>query len=316
MSVNSQAAKLALLIAVLCAVLPQVYGQASRRLPPPVEQKAVLRLVSPAPESVLESRDVDLFFEVKGVDVAPDKFRIVVLVGGTLRETVDHVLKPATFRDLRPGTHLVRAFLVSPRGAMLRAPESQVITLLHVLRKEETASPEKMPLLTVASPQGIFNYEDSRLVLFDFTTRNLMLGERGLKLKYQVGDFTGYLSQNSPVFFTELPPGEHILRAEIVGEDGRPLGGPYLSATCRFTVREPPPRALSIEDEGVVVARAIPLDEELYFGAPIQRVRVISPAPGLSILADDPAWLDDDVVEENPPGSEPASAPGQGLVNE
>lgn len=265
-------------------------SQASRRLPPPIEQNAILRLISPQADSVVNSKDLDLFFDVENVEISRDKFRIVVILGGSQRVTLDHPLKPASFRNLSPGTYLLRAFLISPRGAMLRSPDSQLFTQLHILKKTGDENISEKPLLTVASPQGEFPYNEARLVLFDFSTKNFQLGYQGIKLRYRIGNFTGLLTQNSPVFLADLPPGEHILFAEVIGENGEPLKGPFLSAVCKFKILDPPEAPQLPSQEEITGRAAGPTEEEALLGVQIPRVRIISPEPGVMILTDDPAW--------------------------
>lgn len=267
-------------------------AQASSRLPPPQEPRAVLRLVSPHPNSIVTSDNLDLFFDVSGVEISSEKFRVIVLLNGDRRQILDHVLKPASFTHLQPGSHLLRAFIVSQRGAILRSPEAQVFTLIHIHFKDDDYFPLEKPLLSVASPEGTFNFEDARLILFDFTTKNFTLGDRGLKLRYTLGNITGTLAQNSPVIFTDLPPGEYVLNAQVITEQGVPLQGPFLSATCRFKILEPKLAHDLGQSSEQIIPRAIPVHEIEVSSTPHLRTQIIQPAPGLTILANDPAWDD------------------------
>jgi len=286
-------------------IVKEVFGQASLRLPPPRDGDVRLVLVSPEPNSVVDAEAIDVFLDVKNVEIAPGGHRLVVILGSDMRQTVTHVLRPATFRGLKPGSYLLRAFVVDRRGALVRSPGAMVTTFVHIKRPDEVLPRADVPILTVASPEGFFFGEDARLILFDFVTSNLRLGERGLRLRYRIGDFTGYVYQNNPVLLTELRPGEYVLRAEVVGENNEPLRGPYLSAECQFTVLPPPLRAVVVKGEQAVAetsngtsthsgdgsdsgeAAAGSLDFEQ-----LPRVRVVSPEPGLTVLQDDPAWQD------------------------
>jgi hypothetical protein len=282
-------------IVFLSCAAGELFAQAWNRLPPPGVAGVRLRLVSPEPDSVVDAETLDVFVDVENVEISPEGHRVLVLLGGRMRETITHTLRPATFRGLKPGSYLLRAFVVDRRGAMVRSPEAMVRTFVHMKRPDAELPDPQLPVLTVASPEGVFSHEDGRLILFDFVTSNLRLGERGVRLRYRIGDFTGYLSKSSPVLLTELPPGEHVLFAEVVDEKNEPMPGPYLSAECRFTVLPPAAQVEQVvvaDMEQPVVATPVGKPPPAEEWVDVPRLRVVSPEPGLTVLLDDPAWQD------------------------
>ena len=279
-----------------------VFAQVSRKLPPPMEADVELRIVAPQNDEIVNSDILDIFTEAKNVEVTPDGYQIVVILGEKMRQVINHPLRPATFRDLDPGTYLLRAFITDRHGKIVRSPKAIITSVVHFKKKDPSSlnvNQLNQPMLIVASPYGVFSHEQGRLILFDFVILNFRLGDRGTRLRYTIGDQSGYLLQSSPTLLTNLQTGEHTLTVKVVDQNDRPLPYPYLHAECKFTIL--PPSSVNAETTDVSVhlvsdeITEIPQQQSTNQPEEAEHQdspRVIFPAPGMSVLADDPSWED------------------------
>ena len=267
-----------------------------------MEADVELRIVAPQNDEIVNSDILDIFTEAKNVEVTPDGYQIVVILGEKMRQVINHPLRPATFRDLDPGTYLLRAFITDRHGKIVRSPKAIITSVVHFKKKDPSSlnvNQLNQPMLIVASPYGVFSHEQGRLILFDFVILNFRLGDRGTRLRYTIGDQSGYLLQSSPMLLTNLQTGEHTLTVKVVDQNDRPLPYPYLHAECKFTIL--PPSSVNAETTDVSVhlvsdeITEIPQQQSTNQPEEAEHQdspKVIFPAPGMSVLADDPSWED------------------------
>lgn len=209
-----------------------------------------VRIVSPTGRQIIESRTVDVFFEIENYVLGTPENRgnrLHYILDNQSPQPVYDSIRPISFRNLGQGGHTVRLYAVQPDGRMIRDPQAFAMVYFFVGRKDfQNLIEEDAPFLTVNMPSGaqVATDDDGR-VFFDYRMHNTTPGD-GHEVRYQLGAYQGYLSEPGPVLWSNLPPGKHQLVAELLKPGRQPALGPANRVE----------RAFSIER----VMRALPLN--------------------------------------------------------
>jgi hypothetical protein len=193
------------------------------------------KLTSPEQGETLDANEVSVEFDLKN-------YRVGKEIGQHIHMIIDN--KPyvahyedgtaEVFKDLEPGTHLIRAFPARHYHMSLKGAETFDMKVFHVKEKSTDWSfdPEK-PLLTYSRPKGTYSREAAKNLLLDFYVTNVTLGEDA-KVVYSVdGEKQGELTEWKPVLLPELSSGEHDITLELVTPEGEPIKNGGFNKTMR-----------------------------------------------------------------------------------
>lgn len=147
---------------------------------------------------------------------------------------------------LTDGVHTLRVFPSRSWHESIKTPGAFVAHSFYV--KKKTGTPvlvEGGPLLTYSRPKGEYRGRDAKRVLLDFYVSNAQLGANAYKVVASVdGKLADTLTEWVPYYIEGLTDGEHTVRLQLIGPDGKPVPGPFNTAEGKITVaREatPPP---------------------------------------------------------------------------
>lgn len=197
-------------------------------------------LTSPEQGETLDGTKASVEFDLKN-------YRIGKEIGQHIHIIIDN--KPyvahyedgtaEVFTDLKPGTHLVRAFPSRHYHMSLKGENTFDMKVFHVQEKSEdwTFDPEK-PLLTYSRPKGTYSQEAAESLLMDFYVTNVELGEDA-KVVYAIdGEKEGELTEWKPVLLPELSSGEHDVTLKLVDGEGNLIkNGGFNETTRTITVK-------------------------------------------------------------------------------
>ena len=197
-----------------------------------------LRCTSPSNDAVIEGNSVKPTFEITGYPIYRDEER---RKGQHLRVIIDNELSepdydpsapfsPARFQNLKPGTHLLRAFPAREWNESIKQPDGGAFDLVVFYVKSKTpgiAIDKKAPLLTLSEPRTEVRWkEDPRGVLIDFYVINATLSQNEYKVKYTINNKkTELLNRWEPVWlkWEQLAPGDCKLAFELLDKDNKPV---------------------------------------------------------------------------------------------
>ncbi len=201
-----------------------------------------LDIVSPTDRQILTSQDVDIFLKLENYQLGPAESggnRLHYILDNQPPRVITDAISPITFKNLSQGGHTIRVFAVRPDGRMFRNPEAYAMRHFYVIRKDfqNYTDPDK-EYLTVNLPTGeqVATDEEGRII-FDYKLHNVVAGS-GYELRYKIGAYEGYLSQDGPVYWSNLSTGKHRIEVELLKDNRQPAIGPFNRVDREFTVEK------------------------------------------------------------------------------
>jgi hypothetical protein len=103
----------------------------------------------------------------------------------------------------------------------------------------ENFVPENAPMLTVNLPiNGYLDLADGDVVWFDFKTVNAPLVKGGgYQIQYRLNRGEGFITDEKPIYWTQVKPGRYELTAQLVDNNLQPLPGAFNTVKRVFEVR-------------------------------------------------------------------------------
>lgn len=216
---------------------------------------AKLTVITPASEEVIPTDSVTVKVKLDGVELqAPtagevDKGIAYSMEGQHIHVIIDDKPYMAMYTPdgfsvgtLTPGIHTLRAF---PSRSWHESIKSRTAFVAHSFyvkeRTGESVFDPIAPMLTYSRPKGEYKGKDARRVLLDFYVSNCALGPDKFKVVATIDrTFTDTLTQWIPYFIEGLASGEHTVRLQLIGADGKPVAGPFNLAEQKITVDPAP----------------------------------------------------------------------------
>ncbi len=203
---------------------------------------AKLTVVSPSASQVVTSDSVMVRVELKGVELASptagetDKGIAYSKEGQHIHVIIDDKPYMAMYKTdsfsvgaLSPGVHTLRAFPSRSWHESIKSPGAFVAHNFYVKSKSgDVMMKEKDPMLTYSRPKGDYKGNDTKRILLDFYLSNAELGPDKYKVVASIdGQVKDTLTEWVPYFIEGLGKGEHKIKLELIGPDGKPVPGPY-----------------------------------------------------------------------------------------
>ncbi|TAF52389.1 MAG: hypothetical protein EAZ61_08220 [Oscillatoriales cyanobacterium] len=239
-------------------------------------------IVSPAPNSVIESDTVTVSLKVTGLPLfQDDRFglgpHLHLLLDDQPDQLVFDTSEPIQFSNLTPGTHTLRVFAARPWSESFKNEGAFAQTTFHVYTKTGKNEPDpSRPLLTYNQPRGTYGSEP---ILLDFYLTNAPLHaiaqefeddaihDWRVRVTLNGQQFT--LDRWEPLYLKGVKPGQNWLQLELIDEQGDLIDNVFNSTVHLFQYDNQLQDGLAVIvggevsfEEALSVAGAAPLPEE------------------------------------------------------
>jgi len=131
-----------------------------------------------------------------------------------------------------PGTHTLRIFASRSWHESIKSPGS--LKTLSFLVGDD-ATPETIiennslhserPLLTWNGPKDEYVGKDAKAIMLDFLVTNASLGSESYKVRLTIDGASALLTEWVPYLVTDLKPGAHSFKLQLVSPEGSLVGG-------------------------------------------------------------------------------------------
>lgn len=140
--------------------------------------------------------------------------------------------------DLKPGSHLIRAFPARSYGESLKGDNTFQTCLFFVGENEGGKKFDlSKPYLTYNEPSDQFYYTENKPILLDFLINNCELTKDGYKVKLTVDEkFNRMLTAWQPYYIYGLQKGTHTIRLELLDRKDQLLSGPFNKVERKIVV--------------------------------------------------------------------------------
>lgn len=197
-----------------------------------------LNLASPLDAQVIEQDSIAPTFNVTGYPVYKDAERnkgqhLHIILDNEAYEadyTPDQLFSPDRFKNLKPGTHTLRAFPGREWHESIKQSDGAAFVLAEFHVKSKTPGVEinkKAPLLTYSRPKGEYRWKDDpRGLLIDFYLTNANLGINDYRVRYTLDNLKPEIMTHwEPKWlkWEDVIAGEHSLLLELLDKDGKPV---------------------------------------------------------------------------------------------
>jgi hypothetical protein len=220
----------------------------------PAYPDAKLTVTSPAPNQVVTGDSMMVRVDLKGVDLASptageqSKGIAYSKDGQHIHVIIDDKPYMAMYKQdsfmvggLSEGVHTLRAFPSRSWHESIKTPGAFVAHTFYV--KKKTGTPvlvDGQPLLTYSRPKGDYKAEDAKQILLDFYLSNAELGADKFKVIASIdGQVKDTITEWMPYLIEGLAAGEHTVKLELVGPDGKVVPGAFNTAERKIKVLAP-----------------------------------------------------------------------------
>ncbi len=203
-------------------------GQPAPAKPLPVpETGPSVAISSPMRNEVLDSSDVGVFLKVQGLP-ADSGAHVHVMLDNQPPEMMADPVLPVVFRQVKPGLHVVRAFVCDGEHVSFKNRTAFAMVWFKVagMGEDETFDPA-LPTLTFNLPGAVCSRADEKNLPVDFLLSGLSLGDMNAwRVRVTLDGEQKFLLDASDyieVFLPSLASGAHAVRLELLDGQGRPM---------------------------------------------------------------------------------------------
>lgn len=227
---------------------------------------AKLTVITPAADEVVTGDSVMVKVELSGFDLAAptegeqSKGIAYSADGQHIHVIIDDkpymaMYTPEGFSvgKLSAGAHTLRAFPSRSWHESVKSPNAFVAHTFYVTKKAgDPVLKAGEPLLTYSRPKGEYKGRDARRVMIDFYLSNAKLGAGAFSVVVSIdGQVKDTITEWVPHFIEGLPDGEHTVKLELVGPDGKVVPGVFNSVEGRIKIaHDEAPAAPMTHDSG------------------------------------------------------------------
>lgn len=212
---------------------------------------AKLSVLAPAPNAVVTTDSVMVKVDLQGVDLASptageqSKGIAYSKDGQHIHVIIDDKPYMAMYKQdsfmvggLGEGVHTLRAFPSRSWHESIKTPGAFVSHSFYVKKKGgDPVLQSGAPLLTYSRPKGDYKPEEAQRILLDFYLSNAELGADKYKVVASIdGQVKDTLTEWIPYYIEGLGAGEHTIKLELIGPDGKVVPGPFNTAERKIKV--------------------------------------------------------------------------------
>lgn len=197
------------------------------------QTKPQVEIISPRPDEVINSQEVAVQLEVKGLDLFKNE---ELQMGPHLHFFVDdqpyraiyNTDEPIILSGLAPGTHTLRVFASRPWHESFKNRGAYAKTTFHVFTVTEENNPSsKQPLLTYSRPQGVYGAQP---IMLDFYLTDAPLHVvaqespdddiADWRIRVTINGESFLLDQWQPIYLEGFEKGQNWVKLEFIDENG------------------------------------------------------------------------------------------------
>jgi len=199
-----------------------------------------ISILSPKPDQVLTDTEVAVKFDVKDLPIFKNAefglgSHIHVTLDNQEYKAVYDLSQAATFTNLSPGTHTIRAFASRPWHESFKNQGAYAQVSFNVLTKTDENQPDpKTPLLTYSRPVGTYGAEP---IMLDFYIQNAPLhllaqedpaiDDWQIRATIDGQSFT--FDRWEPIYLKGFKEGKNWVKLELIEEDGDAIANVFNS---------------------------------------------------------------------------------------
>lgn len=203
-----------------------------------------VKIVGLKPDTTISQTTASIRFEVEDFPIFKDSElsmgpHLQVLLDNQPYTAIYDPKQTVTFKDLTPGTHLIRVFASSPWNESIKAPTAFDQLTFNVFAPTQANHPEPtQPLLTYSQPQGEYGAEP---ILLDYILTPAVSKTKGAesaaltkpKVRITVNG-NSFTTENQPPFYLRgFKQGTNWIKVELLSPNGKPMTNP-LSETLQL----------------------------------------------------------------------------------
>jgi len=206
------------------------------------QTKPEVKIISPVADEVINSQDVSVNLEVKGLDIFKNEElgmgpHLHFFVDDQPYQAIYSTKEPVVLKDLTPGTHTIRVFASRPWHESFKNPTAYAQTTFHVFTQTEDNNPsDNEPLLTYSRPQGNYGAEP---IMLDFYLTNAPLHVvarenpnddiADWRIRVTINGESFLLDTWQPIYLTGFNPGQNWVKLEYIDENGNVIQNAFNS---------------------------------------------------------------------------------------
>lgn len=242
-----------------------------------------VKILSPQNDEVLNTNNVSVSLEVKGLDIFKDE---ALKMGAHLHFFVDDQPYQAIYttessielKDLSPGTHTIRVFASRPWHESFKNEGAYAQTTFHVFTPTEDNNPSAdLPLLTYSRPQGVYSAEP---IMLDFYLTNTPLHVvakenpdddiADWRIRVTINGESFLLDTWQPIYLTGFNKGQNWVKLEFIDDNGNVIKNAFNSTVrvidfqpkVKDTLAKLVTNKISLTKAKAITVRDYPVTEE------------------------------------------------------
>lgn len=193
---------------------------------------AMIELFRPLGNETFSPGKVPFEFNIKNFPFGQKRPLMIAINGGNPQAYPQAVFS----KEFNAGTYRAVAFLTDENGMALKEFGNYVDRDFLVGQSRPFPAGDE-PFLMVNFPRENQEYVSGDSVVVDFLVVGGDLKLDGLGVEAKVGDLVYKASSTDAIQLQNLPVGEHVVRIELVRNDGKELSNIFASASRRVVVR-------------------------------------------------------------------------------
>lgn len=192
-----------------------------------------VKIVSPNKGEVLNTKDVSVSLDVKGLDIFKNEElqmgpHLHFFVDDQPYQAIYSTEKPIVLSNLAPGTHTIRVFASRPWHESFKNEGAYAQTTFHIFTPTEDNNPsDSQPLLTYSRPQGVYGAEP---IMLDFYLTNAPLhvvakenpddNITDWRIRVTVNGESFLLDTWQPIYLKGFNKGQNWVKLEFIDDNG------------------------------------------------------------------------------------------------
>jgi hypothetical protein len=148
---------------------------------------------------------------------------------------------PQIVADVKPGHHVLLAFLSRSYHESLKHPRSYILKEFNAGKDARDEFDEKAPHLFYSRPKGEYvGEQETKRVVLDFYLFNCTLSENGYKVRATINGNQVLLTKWAPYVMEGLPIGESKIKLELLDSKGQLVKSPFNGVERTITLKNEP----------------------------------------------------------------------------
>jgi hypothetical protein len=266
-----------------------------------------VEIIEPRENSTLDNQTIEIKLSVSGLSLYKDSIldlgpHVSVVLDDQPSIDVHDINHPIIIKNLKPGTHTLRAIAAYPWHESFKNPSAYDQSTFHVLTRTHEHDAGELPILTVSSIQERYTAEP---ILLDFVVRqasqsqtsNLnskIISPTKKQVKATFNDQEFIVSDaDSSLYLQGIKAGKNWIKLELEDEAGNWVKAPFSEQSFGFSfvpegsspLGKLLSEAITLEDAGGIVGHPKPIEPKPIKPKPSKPKPIDSqPTPSLPLV--------------------------------